>query len=322
MIVKTKGGDNMNDYRFGNFICSLRTEKGLSQSELGKMLGVSNKAVSKWENGRAKPNTRLIPQIAKIFDITVEELFACEHIEKNDEIERIQKYLSSQKKKFAVLFSITLSFAIILPLLLAEFIFVVVGFEIPEDVIGPLGAIGYVFAFVISITALIIFYGVFRSILSPSEPIYSKGLTRTVKIGILISGISFLYFFFHSIFYVIFLLLTEFRIVGVLLAITAFAFIISLGLFVFLTSVKFLLKIRLRKESKAKKNVTKFSVLPNWCKIFFCISLVLLPIAINIWVLALFLHNLLFIKYALIVLFWAFLLPVLIYQIINSKKKE
>ena len=41
----------MNDYAFGNFLFDLRTEKGFSQAQLGEMLGVTNKAVSKWENG-------------------------------------------------------------------------------------------------------------------------------------------------------------------------------------------------------------------------------------------------------------------------------
>lgn len=40
----------MNDYTFGNFVYTLRTGKNMSQSELGSMLGVTNKAVSKWEN--------------------------------------------------------------------------------------------------------------------------------------------------------------------------------------------------------------------------------------------------------------------------------
>ena len=66
-------------------------EKGLSQSQLGEMLGVTNKAVSKWENGSAKPNTKLIPKIAEIFSITVEEIFACKRIELDMEYENIYR---------------------------------------------------------------------------------------------------------------------------------------------------------------------------------------------------------------------------------------
>ena len=49
----------MNDYTFGNKIYQLRNQLKLSQSELAKLVGVSNKAVSKWENGKAKPTTNV-----------------------------------------------------------------------------------------------------------------------------------------------------------------------------------------------------------------------------------------------------------------------
>ena len=98
----------MNDFAFGNFIYTLRTEKGLSQSQFGELLGVTNKAVSKWETGSAKPNTALIPRIAEICGVTVEELFAGKRFEKDSEVEKIKKYLSYQKKKYAILSSVFL----------------------------------------------------------------------------------------------------------------------------------------------------------------------------------------------------------------------
>ena len=61
-------------YKVGKLIATLRVEKGLSQSELGLMLGVTNKAVSRWETGRGYPDTALLLQLAEILDITVDEL--------------------------------------------------------------------------------------------------------------------------------------------------------------------------------------------------------------------------------------------------------
>ncbi len=61
-------------YRVGNLIASLREEKGLSQSELGSMLGVTNKAVSRWENGRGYPDTSLLIALSEALGITVDEL--------------------------------------------------------------------------------------------------------------------------------------------------------------------------------------------------------------------------------------------------------
>ncbi len=66
----------MNDYKFGNFLYEKRTAKGLSQAELGAMLGVSNKAVSKWESGVAKPQTAKLVRLAEILDVSVEELLS------------------------------------------------------------------------------------------------------------------------------------------------------------------------------------------------------------------------------------------------------
>lgn len=66
----------MDNYKFGNRLCILREEKNLTQRELAKILDVSDKAVSKWENGQAIPRMDTLEKIAKTFDTTVEELIA------------------------------------------------------------------------------------------------------------------------------------------------------------------------------------------------------------------------------------------------------
>ena len=64
----------MNDYSFGNYFYELRKRSGLSQSELALKLGVSNKAVSKWEVGKAKPAVDKIRKLAVIFGVSVDDL--------------------------------------------------------------------------------------------------------------------------------------------------------------------------------------------------------------------------------------------------------
>ena len=64
----------MNDYKFGNYIYELRTKAGLSQMQLAEQVGVSNKAVSKWENGKSKPTTDVLKKIAVFFEIPIERL--------------------------------------------------------------------------------------------------------------------------------------------------------------------------------------------------------------------------------------------------------
>lgn len=66
----------MHNYDFGERIYALRKAKGLSQKELGALLDVSNKAVSKWETGAAIPKTETIIKLASVLDVSVEELLS------------------------------------------------------------------------------------------------------------------------------------------------------------------------------------------------------------------------------------------------------
>ena len=68
----------MKDYSFGNYICALRMRAGLSQFQLGTLVGVSDKAVSKWENGDAKPRIATCYRLADVLGVTINELLSCE----------------------------------------------------------------------------------------------------------------------------------------------------------------------------------------------------------------------------------------------------
>ena len=59
----------------GENIARLRKEKGLTQAELGNILGISNQAVSKWENGATLPDIMLLPALADVFGCHIDELF-------------------------------------------------------------------------------------------------------------------------------------------------------------------------------------------------------------------------------------------------------
>lgn len=66
----------MSNKLMGDMISGLRKEKGMTQRELADLLGITDKAVSKWERNIAYPDTATIPKIAKVFDISVEELMS------------------------------------------------------------------------------------------------------------------------------------------------------------------------------------------------------------------------------------------------------
>lgn len=64
----------MRNYDLGNRIYELRKQKNLSQKELGYLLGVSNKSVSKWENGVTVPKTETLVKLAGILGVSPQEL--------------------------------------------------------------------------------------------------------------------------------------------------------------------------------------------------------------------------------------------------------
>ena len=62
------------DETIGKRIASLRKEKGLKQENLAEMLGVSGQAVSKWENDQTCPDISLLPKLAQMLGVSVDEL--------------------------------------------------------------------------------------------------------------------------------------------------------------------------------------------------------------------------------------------------------
>ena len=64
----------MNDFDFGNYIYERRCKAGMTQAEMAERLGVTNKAVSKWETGKAKPTTNTSRKMAALFGLSVDEL--------------------------------------------------------------------------------------------------------------------------------------------------------------------------------------------------------------------------------------------------------
>ena len=79
----------MNDYSFGNYMYEKRKETGESQNELGRKLGVTGKAVSKWENGAAKPKTEILRKLAALWNVSIEELLRIREGEKEKSISKI-----------------------------------------------------------------------------------------------------------------------------------------------------------------------------------------------------------------------------------------
>lgn len=70
----------MDQVKVGKFIAALRKEQGLTQEALGRKLGVTNKTVSRWENGNYMPDIELLVPLGEVLGITVNELLAGERL--------------------------------------------------------------------------------------------------------------------------------------------------------------------------------------------------------------------------------------------------
>lgn len=73
----------MNIEKSGKLICEERKKLGLTQKELAEIIGVTDKAVSKWENGRGFPDISLLEPLSKALNISVTELIHGEKTENN-----------------------------------------------------------------------------------------------------------------------------------------------------------------------------------------------------------------------------------------------
>lgn len=67
----------MNSMKIQEQIAFLRKQNAMTQEELAKALGVTNQAVSKWESGQCCPDIGLLPNLARLFEVTVDELLGC-----------------------------------------------------------------------------------------------------------------------------------------------------------------------------------------------------------------------------------------------------
>ena len=74
----------------GSFICQLRKEKGMTQTALAQKLNISNRTVSKWEHGDGFPDITILPELADILGVSVDELLKGEKSEQAVRITEIE----------------------------------------------------------------------------------------------------------------------------------------------------------------------------------------------------------------------------------------
>ena len=92
----------MDQIKTGRFIATCRKEQGLTQSELAEKLGITDRAVSKWETGRSLPDAALMLDLCHILAISATELLQGEKIEmekQNEQQEQVIIALAEAKEE-------------------------------------------------------------------------------------------------------------------------------------------------------------------------------------------------------------------------------
>ena len=83
----------MDQIKIGKFIQTKRKEKKLTQSELAEKLNVSDRAISKWENGNCLPEVSNIQELCKILNITINDLFSGCVVDMKDNEKKLEENL-------------------------------------------------------------------------------------------------------------------------------------------------------------------------------------------------------------------------------------
>jgi len=121
----------MNQEKIGKFIAKKRKENNITQLELAEKLGVTDRAISNWENGKNMPDLSLFKPLCDILGITINELISGEEINNKEYSEKLEEnfintidYIDKKNEKPNILRSIFLLIVGILGVLLSQYIFI------------------------------------------------------------------------------------------------------------------------------------------------------------------------------------------------------
>ena len=93
----------MDNVRFGAFVAQLRKEQNMTQKDLAERLGVTDKAVSKWETGKGFPDVKLLEPLAQALGVTLVELIRSERQQSDhltvEEAEQVVSQAVDQSQK-------------------------------------------------------------------------------------------------------------------------------------------------------------------------------------------------------------------------------
>lgn len=123
----------MDQIKIGKFIAELRKEQKMTQLDLATKIGVTDRAVSKWENGRGLPDISLISPLCETLSISINELLEGERIENSQKLTVAQKNLihilgerereKRKVKNLSLLIPIFMTFVILVCIIFAPMLY-------------------------------------------------------------------------------------------------------------------------------------------------------------------------------------------------------
>ena len=84
----------MDTIKIGNFLSELRKEQGLTQEALGEKIGVTNKTISRWENGNYLPPVEMLQELSRLYAVSINELLCGERIAKENYREKAEETIT------------------------------------------------------------------------------------------------------------------------------------------------------------------------------------------------------------------------------------
>ena len=121
--IGIKEGSILDQEKTGNYIAEKRKQLGMTQKQLAEQVGLTDKAVSKWERGKSVPDSAMIADLCRILHISVNEFLSGEDIQKEsypDKAEENMRVLMKEhnsQKKNSILIIVSMAVGFILTLI-------------------------------------------------------------------------------------------------------------------------------------------------------------------------------------------------------------
>lgn len=149
----------MDQIKIGEFISLKRKEKNITQRQLAEMLNITDRAVSKWENGICLPDAGNMPELCRILGITINDLFSGEVVDmmdNNKAEENLLKLKKENEEKDRRLLSLELAMGIPTTAIALALMMIAALLEMPTVVRGVIIALAFVLLITVCVIALLI----------------------------------------------------------------------------------------------------------------------------------------------------------------------